>query len=82
MHNSNFNCFTNRYKYILTLALTFTLSCAPWARSRVAISTCPLEAAMCRGVSPAYYEIIKCDKNTQQATKTNKYIITQFINAL
>ena len=28
-----------------------------------------------------HHPIIKCDKNTQQATKTNKNIITQFINA-
>ena len=45
------------YQYILTPPLTFTLSCAPWARSRVAISTDPLEAALCRGVSPSYYQV-------------------------
>ena len=56
------------YKYILTLFLTLTLSCAPWARSRVAISTDPLETALCRGVSPCYYENMKCDENIQQVS--------------
>ena len=50
-----FNCLID--KYILTLSSILTLSCAPWARSRVAISTDLLEAALCRGVSPPYYQV-------------------------
>ena len=53
----NIHMITLLTQYILTSFLTFTLSCAPWARSRVAISTDPVEAALCRGVSPPYYQV-------------------------